>query len=363
VRALRESLPVSFIGLLLALAVLVAVVEHGTFIERIRASIPPGFAVMSIVLVVVLAVRLAQRLNYPVVPMLVASVVTFGLALPIEARRSFAEFSRILGTSGLFTAIVCCLLVAVAIGLARRRRPDRTGALLGAAGISIGFYILSAMHLSIGALLAQMLLPLGTLGDSFLALFVITGIEAVLWVFGIHGPALLAAIVLPVYLNLQFINSEAALHHAPLPHRIVVSTFLFVFPGGAGATLPLVLLLMRSKLERLRKFGFAVLAPSLLNTNEPVLFGLPLVYNPILGIPFVLAPLALGCTTYAALALNWVRAPAYYVPSTVPVFLNVFLATFDWRAVVLVAVNLVLAGAIYYPFVRIYERSERARVT
>jgi len=88
---------------------------------------------------------------------------------------------------------------------------------------------------------------------------------------------------------------------------------------------------------------------------------LPIVYNPVLGIPYVLAPLALVCTTYAALALHLVRAPVYYVPSTLPLFVNVMLATFDWRSCVLIAVNVIVAGAIYLPFVRMYERIEARR--
>jgi PTS system cellobiose-specific IIC component len=203
--------------------------------------------------------------------------------------------------------------------------------------------------------------PLGSLGDSFGALFIITAIETVLWLFGIHGPALLAAIVLPAYLKLQFANTAAYHHHLALPHDVVVSTFLYVFPGGAGATLPLILVLLRSRVPRLRTFAYATLVPSLINTNEPVMFGLPLVYNPVLAIPFVLAPLALCCTTYAAFALGLVRPPVYYIPSTVPIFVNTFLATFDWRSLLLVLVNLLIAGGIYLPFVRIYERLEASK--
>ena len=77
--------------------------------------------------------------------------------------------------------------------------------------------------------------------------------------------------------------------------------------------------------------------------------------------PFVVAPVVLSCTTYAALALGWVARPLFYTPSSVPAFVNVFLATLDWRACVLVALNLALAGAIWLPFVRVYERTEAAR--
>jgi PTS system cellobiose-specific IIC component len=378
VRALREALPVSFVVLLVALGTLVAadpallaarfeqsLAQHAItplghlLVERLRASIPGAFAVMSIALVAVLSTRLATRLGYPILAMLVGAIGAFAFALPSGSFHSFETLAKVLGTSGLFTAIVVCLATAGAIALGRRRFGPLRGVIAGTVAVVLVAWLLSAAHVSVAGVLADAIAPLGLLGDSFAALFIITGIEAVLFLFGIHGPALLAALVLPVYLNLQFVNAEAAIHHEPLPHIVVVSTFLFVFPGGAGATLPLVLILMFSNVARLRKFAFATILPSLINLNEPVVFGLPLVYNPILGIPFVLAPLALVCTTYAALALGFVRAPVYYVPSTLPLFLNVFLATFDWRSTLLVAVNLVVAGAIYYPFVRMYERVER----
>jgi PTS system cellobiose-specific IIC component len=224
--------------------------------------------------------------------------------------------------------------------------------------VSVAFF---ALHVSIAALLATALAPLGFLGDSFVALFLIAGIESLLWLFGIHGPALLAAIVLPVYLNFQVQNTTAFHEGQTLPHLVAVSTFMFVFPGGCGATLPMILLMLRSRVPRLRKFALATLVPSLINTNEPVMFGLPLVYNPVLGIPYLLAPLVLVCTTYAALSFGLVRAPIYYLPSTIPIFVNVFATTLDWRAIPLLLANILIAGAIYWPFLRLYERMELAK--
>ena len=84
-------------------------------------------------------------------------------------------------------------------------------------------------------------------------------------------------------------------------------------------------------------------------------------YNPVLAVPFVVAPVVLSCTTYAAMTFGLVGKPLFYVPSTLPAFVNVFLATLDWRACILIAVNIVLAGAIWLPFVRVYERAEAAR--
>jgi cellobiose PTS system EIIC component len=361
VLALREALPISFGGLLIALAVLILFFEPGAFVNRLKLSIPGAFAVMSIMLLLVLALRLAQRLEVPIVALLAAAACAFGLALPRAAWKSFTVLAATLGTSGLFTAIVCCLAAAGAIVLARRRFGGNAGTLAGVAAVAVVSGALFALHVSIAALLAALLAPLGFLGDSFVALFLIAGIESLLWLFGIHGPALLAAIVLPVYLNFQVENTAAFHEGLPLPHLVAVSTFMFVFTGGCGATLPMVLLMLRSRVPRLRTFAYATLLPSLINTNEPVMFGLPLVYNPVLGIPYLLAPLALVCTTYTALALHLVRAPIYYLPSTLPIFLNVFLTTLDWRAIPLLLVNILVAGAIYLPFVRMYEAVELAK--
>jgi PTS system cellobiose-specific IIC component len=361
VLALREALPISFGGLLIALTVLIVFFEPGAFVMRLKNSIPGGFSVMSIALLLVLAVRLAQRLQLPLAAVLVAASCAFGLALPRAAWKSFTVLAATLGTSGLFTAIVCCLSAAGAIVLARRKVGGFGGVALGVAVVAAVSLALFGAHVSIAALLAQLLAPLGSLGDSFVALFLIAGIESLLWLFGIHGPALLAAIVLPVYLNFQVQNTAAFHEHLDLPHFVAVSTFMFVFPGGCGATLPMVLLMLRSRVPRLRKFALATILPSLINTNEPVMFGLPLVYNPVLGIPYLLAPLALVCTTFAALSFHLVRAPIYYLPSTLPLFANVFLTTLDWRAIPLLLVNVLVAGAIYLPFVRMYERIELAK--
>ena len=264
--------------------------------------------------------------------------------------------------SGIFTAIVIALAAAAVISLARQRFGAGFGTAAGAVAVVAASSLLFALQRSPASGLAAALAPLATLGDSFVALVTIAALEAILWLVGIHGPALLAAIVVPVYLQLQFANTAALGHHEPIPHIVVVSTFLFVFPGGAGATLPLVLLLLRSRVSRLRRFAYATILPALFNVNEPVIFGLPLAYNPVLAVPFVVAPVTLACTTFAAMALGLVARPVFYVPSTVPSLVSAFVATLDWRACALVVLNVLLAGAIWLPFVRVYERAEAARL-
>ncbi len=212
------------------------------------------------------------------------------------------------------------------------------------------------MHVSLSGAIATAMHPIARLGDSYLALVAIVAIETILWTAGVHGPAMLAAIVTPVYLTMQMQNTHAFTVHAPLPYVVVVSLFLFVFPGGAGATLPLAGLLAISKVARLRRVGRATLIPALFNLNEPLLFAAPVVFNPHLVLPFVAAPLVLATITYAAVATGLVARAAFYVPSSVPTFVSTYLATQDLRAIALAAVNIAVATIIWYPFVRAYER-------
>ncbi len=376
VRALSESLPVAFIVAALAIVALPFVLPFTTWaalFAAVRDFIPGAIALASVAMVVVLSLRLAVRLGYAVVPMVALALLNFFIMMPREAMRALAlfvqtrghsglgAFATTLGASGIFTAIVVCLATAAAVELGRRRFGALKGDLAGGLALALVAWGLYALHFSLAAAISGAVSPLAMLGDSLVALVVITAIEAVVWLVGIHGPALLAAIVFPVYLRLQADNTYAFVHHEPIPHIVVVATFLFVFPGGAGATLPLVVLLLRSRVPRLRKFAFATILPSLININEPVIFGLPLAYNPVLAVPFVAAPVVLSCTTYAAIALGLVGRPLFYTPAIIPAFANVFVATLDWRACVLVAVNLVVAGAIWLPFVRVYEGAESAR--
>ncbi len=369
--ALRDALPFSFVGLIAGLAAFLIFAERGSIVARFRdafssarlvLTLDVGFTTMSIVLIFALATVLARRLHYPIWLMLTAALSVFAFSMPHPRGAKISDYALALGASGLFLAIVVALLTAGALSLARvqlGRRYMWCGA-LAIVALAFGAF---ELHLSLARALATAIEPLGNLGDTYTALLVITVLQAALWLVGIHGPALLAAVVTPIYLRLQFANTAEYSHGAPLSHIVVVSTFLFVFPGGAGATLPLALLLLRSKSARLKKIALASIGPSLINTNEPLILGVPLVFNAYLAIPFVCAPGILATTTYIAMKAGLVRPPAFYVPSSIPTVISVVLATFDWRSVVLAIVNIAIATAIYAPFVRIFERAELHKET
>jgi len=366
--AVREALPWSLAGLAAGLAAFVALVPaRGAFLSaaltRISLAELPAFGVMAVALAAILAYRLAVRLNLSRAAVVAGTSCAFALALP----RPFAPddvlgYLHRVGESGLFLAIVVASIVAGACTGLRRLAGPR----IAADGIAIVAVLVVAatlyhLHFSLGNALIASLKPLGMLGDTYAALILITLAETLLWTFGIHGPATLAAIVTPVYLTLQLQNTAAFSRHAALPHIVVVSLFLFVFPGGAGATLPVAALLSFSKVQRLRKLGKLTILPAIFNVNEPLIFGLPVVLNPYLAIPFTLVPLLLATITYAAVAHGFVARAALYVPSGIPSIASTYLATLDARAAALVALNIAVATAVYLPFVRAYERHEASR--
>ena len=126
---------------------------------------------------------------------------------------------------------------------------------------------------------------------------------------------------------------------------------------GAGITIGLVLYMaLRAKSKQLREIGKLGLIPSFFNVNEPVLFGTPIVLNPMLLVPFMLTPMLAGIIEYVAIYTG--LCPMYggvVVPWTTPVIISGFLVG-GWRTALLQAVVLVLSVVIYFPFIRSMDR-------
>ncbi|MGD0969052.1 MAG: PTS transporter subunit EIIC [Candidatus Aquilonibacter sp.] len=356
--AIREALPWSFIGLIAAFAAILPFVhEPGpvfgpTLGLRVSSALLPSFGVMGLVLAPTLGWFYARRAHIDPIPTMAGSLLAFLILLP-PLSAPLLEYLRAIGPSGLFLAFAACGVVALA---ARASGNVWIGAVVAV----VLALTLRILHVPVLGALAQVIEPLGRLGDTYVALLAIVLAQTLLWVIGMHGPALLAAVVTPVYLTLQMQNTLAYAHHVPLPHIVVVSLFLFIFPGGAGSTLPLAALLALSRVARLRTVGRATIVPAFFNANEPLLFAVPVVLNPFLVPPFLTAPLVLATTTYLAVSLGWVGRAIYYVPSSIPTLISTYLATLDVRAIGLVALNVALATLIYLPFVRAFERHVEA---
>ncbi|MBO3061687.1 PTS sugar transporter subunit IIC [Mammaliicoccus fleurettii] len=214
-------------------------------------------------------------------------------------------------------------------------------------------------QLDLHTLVDKIVGPLVFAGDTLPGVLVPVFLTTFFWAFGIHGMSIVGTIDIPLWEVYLAKNAEAHAAGEPLPH-IAPETFFqwFVWIGGAGATLGLVIcILLFAKSQFLKKFGKAVSIPSLFNINEPVIFGLPIVLNPIMVIPFIIIPIVLTIITYFATLLGLVNATSVMAPWTLPAPIGAYLATGgDWRAIVLVLINITVSVIIYFPFFKMYDR-------
>ena len=202
--------------------------------------------------------------------------------------------------------------------------------------------------------------PLSKVGLSFGGALGTIFLYHLFWTMGIHGTRVVFGVMDSILLPAMDQNRQALEAGLPLPN-IVTKQFHDNFVnglGGCGATIGLIIcifIIARSK--QIKSIGKLAIGPAIFNISEPIIFGIPVVMNPIMMIPFTLAPMAVGAITYVSMALGLVNYPAgIAVPWTVPSFFSGFLATNgDWRAIILQAVNIAVSALIYWPFLKAWD--------
>jgi len=176
--------------------------------------------------------------------------------------------------------------------------------------------------------------PLTGLGSSLPATLLALFFVQFLWFFGLHGQIIVNSVMDPIWNTLMLDNLEAYQNGDALPH-IVTKPFMETFTvglGGSGMTLAVVILMaFVLKKKQYRDVGRLALAPGIFNVNEPAIFGMPIVLNATILIPWVVAPLVVTTFNYLVMAAGLVPAPTgVSVPWTVPVVFSGVLATNSW---------------------------------
>lgn len=205
--------------------------------------------------------------------------------------------------------------------------------------------------------------PLNLAVDTMFGVSLASMISQIGWWFGIHSSAILS-VVMPSFGANSLENAAAYAAGMPLNElpRIVTSAFYFNFVaiGGGGATFGLVLLMMRSKSIQIRTVGKLAIIPGIFGINEPILFGLPIVLNPIFLLPFLLTQVVNIILCYSAMSFGLVNRTMVSVSSTVPIGLGQMLASLDIRAIFLTVVCILSNMAVYYPFYKLFEKEKLA---
>ncbi len=205
--------------------------------------------------------------------------------------------------------------------------------------------------------------PLKGAADSLGSTMLITFFIHALWTVGLHGSNIAMPITETLLMDLGAENAALLQSGATEGFHTLAGAFLdaFVYLGGSGMILGLIIALIIA--GRRRKDMIALgLAPSCFNISEPVIFGLPIVLNPIYMIPFVLAPVICSAVAYLAIDTGLVMPViAAKIPWVTPPIIGGFIATGHWTGGALAAVNLLISIVIYIPFVIASEKIDQKK--
>lgn len=277
-----------------------------------------------------------------------------------------------LGGAGMFVAIIMSIFAVEVLRFAKEKNltikmpkevpqsvANSFAALIPAAFIMFTIWIVRDMlNFNIQEFIMNIFKPLVTAGNTLPGVLVPILLVTLLWSCGIHGDSIVGTVARPIWLTLLDGNLAAQAAGQPIPNIAPEPFFQwFVWIGGSGATIGLVLLMLFSKSRYLKDLGRASLVPGICNINEPVIFGAPIMLNPLFMIPFVVGPLVCGVITYFAMYFHIVARPYILPPWTLPAPIGAYLATGgDWKAIVLVLINIAITTVLYYPFFKAYEK-------
>lgn len=280
------------------------------------------------------------------------------------------------GAKGIFIGIICAFLAVHIYSFVERKGwvikmpagvpptvVQSFAALLPAGMVMIVFFTINLIFGFFGTNVFEIVfkflqLPLMNLGDTLGAMVIAYIFLHLFWFFGVNGGSVVGAVFNPILQtltaeNLEFFKTGVGQGH------IISQQFqdLFATFGGCGSTLSLLIaMLFFCKSKRIKELGKLALVPGIFGINEPIVFGLPIVLNPVMIIPFMLVPTLNIIISYIAMNIGLVPiCNGVNIPWTTPIIISGFLAT-NWVGAVLQAALLVLGVFIYMPFIKVMDK-------
>ena len=306
---------------------------------------------------------------------MLASMVGF-LLMAAEPAKEGGFLTAFMGTKGLLTAFIAafvtvnvykvCVKNNVTIRMPDEVPPNISQVFKDLIPFTLSVVLLYALelvvkaslHVTVAESIGTLLAPLFSAADGYVGITIIFGAFAFFWFIGIHGPS----IVEPAIAAITYANAEVNLNllqqgmHAD---KILTSgTQMFIVTmGGTGATLVVPFMFMwLTKSKRNRAIGRASVVPTFFGVNEPILFGAPLVLNPIFFIPFIFAPIANVWIFKFFIETLGMNSFTANLPWTTPAPLGLVLGTnFQVLSFILAALLIVVDVVIYYPFLKVYD--------
>lgn len=274
-----------------------------------------------------------------------------------------------LSTSGMFTAVLMSILAVQLYKTCIKRRwvvkmPDAVpegvsrsfSALIPAAVVAIVVLIINGVFVALGTDIYNVVaIPFGfvkNIANSWIGIVVIYLLVHALWIVGIHGANIVMGLVTPILLANMAENANGA--------QIAYAgefTSSYVTMGGSGAMLlACVWLAFAARSSQLKMLGRAAMGPAIFNINEPLIFGLPVVYNPILALPFMIAPIVAATIGYWSIKLGFAAVSIMQTPWPTPIGLGAYVGSGGSIGALITALLCAVASfIIWYPFLKMYD--------
>lgn len=321
-----------------------------------------------------------EGMNNDAIPSGLLSVLAFFIMTPLtevminEVPTTVLSFDY-LGSKGLFTALLVGLLVGFIYTFVTKKgwvikMPDGVpptvaksfSALIPGFVITGIFLVINGIFNALtGATFSEWLYsvlaaPLSALSGSVITFLVLLFICQVFWFFGIHGGQVTVPFMMILFMQAGVENQAAFGTGQPMQNIVTVGFLYFLMLGGAGNTMGLALdMLLFSKSKRYKSLGKLCILPSICNINEPVIFGMPIILNPVMAIPFLLVPQITAIITYFAMNLGLVSLPRIALGATgTPLILDGWMIA-GLSGIILEVILIALTAIIYYPFFRVQD--------
>ena len=230
-------------------------------------------------------------------------------------------------------------------------------ALIPSAFAIIFWWLISAvLSIDLPNIIMGIFTPLVSASDTPASVFIATLLNRALWAVGIHGGNVVGSIANPIWTQMTAANQAAMEAGKALPHMFSgVFYDNYIWTGLA----PLAFVMLFSKSKRLKTLGALSLPAALFNIGEPLIFGLPIVMNPLMMIPFVIGYMLVAVAAVICTMLGIIPVPVLSAPWTLPAPLKTLMATSgSIPAVLFVIVTWVILALVFYPFVKAIEKND-----
>ncbi|MGL4754196.1 PTS sugar transporter subunit IIC [Aeromonas veronii] len=214
--------------------------------------------------------------------------------------------------------------------------------------------------ISLPELMSYLFKPLITGADTLPALLIAILVAHLLWFMGVHGALIVNGLLSPFWMAGLSANQAALMVGEPLPHIFLQGFWdYYLLIGGIGTTLPLVFMAMRSRSQTLHSVGRLGFIPSLFNINEPILFGFPIIMNPIFFLPFIGVPMVNATLAWLLTEWGYLDRFVAMLPWSMPSPLGAaWAANGSLPNTIMVLICILNSYVLYRPFFIAHERMQ-----